>query len=438
MYESSESGAQPHVLLLATQPWPVGARLGLALRTVGFRVSIWCPHANVLLLTGVAHRHYPYRLLNPVSSLEDAVLAACPDLIVPCDEPATIDLQQLADRATAAPHLAAVLRAIEYSLGSAANLKRLTERAYVLKTAADGGAAVPASAAVANSADLRAWLSANGFPAYLKADGTFAALGVRQVHTYEEAEAAFRALRAPPRAVNTVNRMIFHRDPSLLSPLLARHGHAVSVQRSVPGVDVNSTIFCWRGRVLASLTMQVVTVRYRFGPSTVLRRIHNAGMDRTAEILAARLNLSGFYGLDFILEEQTGIAWLLEMNSRATQIPHLALGPGHDLPAAAFAAITGLPVRPRPAVTNEDTIALFPQEWNRDPASPLIRSAYHDVPWESPTLVRACISQPLDLRRLASPTTLRRLVSLNYWRQRKLQRLQAASSVATEIASRLP
>ncbi len=30
-------------------------------------------------------------------------------------------------------------------------------------------------------------------------------------------------------------------------------------------------------------------------------------MDRTAEILASRLNLSGFYGLDFILEEQTGI-----------------------------------------------------------------------------------------------------------------------------------
>jgi hypothetical protein len=429
MYESSESGAQPHVLLLATQPWPVGARLGLALRTVGFRVSIWCPHANVLLLTGVAHRHYPYRLLNPVSSLEDAVLAACPDLIVPCDEPATIDLQQLADRATAAPHLAAVLRAIEYSLGSAANLKRLTERAYVLKTAADGGAAVPASAAVANSADLRAWLSANGFPAYLKADGTFAALGVRQVHTYQEAEAAFRALHAPPRAVNTVNRMIFHRDPSLLTPLFARHRPAVSVQRSVPGVDVNSTIFCWRGRVLASLTMQVVTVRYRFGPSTVLRRIHNAAMDRTAEILAARLNLSGFYGLDFILDEQTGIPWLLEINNRATQVPHLALGPGHDLPAAAFAAVTGLSPRPRPAVTTQDTIALFPQEWERDPASPLIRCAYHDVPWESPPLVRAFINQRSELRRL---------VTRDYWRQRKQQKLRVAASVATEIASRLP
>jgi hypothetical protein len=175
--------------------------------------------------------------------------------------------------------------------------------------------------------------------------------------------------------------------------------------------------------------MQVVAIGYELGPSTVLRRIQNATMDRTAEILASRLNLSGFYGLDFILEEQTGIAWLLEMNSRATQIPHLALGPGHDLPAAAFAAVTGLAVRPRPAVTNEETIALFPQEWNRDPASPLIRSAYHDVPWESPTLVRACMARPSGFRRMAS---------LSHWRKRKQQKLPIAGSVATEIASRLP
>ena len=35
------------------------------------------------------------------------------------------------------------------------------------------------------------------------------------------------------------------------------------------------------------------------------------------------------------------------MNSRATQIAHLALGPGHDLAAAAFAAIGDVPVHPR-------------------------------------------------------------------------------------------
>lgn len=429
MRESSEPGAQPHVLLLATQPWPVGARLGLALRAVGFRVSIWSPPTNLLLLTGVAYRHYPYRILDPVDSLEAALLAARPDLIVPCDEPATIDLQQLAERATATPRLDPVLRVIEYSLGSAANLKRLTDRAYVLETAANGGAAVPASAAIADTAVLRSWLTTNGFPAFLKADGTFGALGVRPVQTYEQAEAAFHALHEPPSALRAFKRWTLDDDPTMLDLFRRRHRPAISIQRPIIGCDVNSAIFCWRGRVLASLSMQVVAIGYNLGPSTVLRRIHNSAMDRTAEILASRLNLSGFYGLDFILEEQTGIPWLLEMNSRATQIPHLGLGPGHDLPAAAFSAVTGLPIRPRAAVTAEQTIALFPQEWSRDPASPLIRSgAYHDVPWDSPALVRAFIQQGHDVRRL---------LTRRYWRHRKQQKLRLASALPAETASRM-
>jgi hypothetical protein len=269
----------------------------------------------------------------------------------------------------------------------------------------------------------------NGFPAYIKADGTFGGIGVRLVHTYDEAGAAFHSLDAPPSPLHVLRRMTINDDPTLVEQLLHRQHHALSVQHAVAGCDVNSAIFCWRGRVLASLSMQVVAIGYDLGPSTVLRRIRNAAMDRTAEILASGLNLSGFYGLDFILDEQTGIPWLLEMNSRATQIPHLAFGAAHDLPAAAFAAITGLPVRPRPAVTTLDTIALFPQEWDRDPASPLIRTSYHDVPWESPALVRAFISQRSQLRRL---------ITRHYWRQRKEQKHRPAASVATEVASRVP
>lgn len=427
MCESVEPGGWPHVLLLATQPWPISARLGLAMQAVGFRVSIWCPRSNALLRTGIVDSHYPYRLLDPVGSLEAAMLAASPDLIVPCDEPATTNLQQLTEKAMATSQLDCVLQAIERSLGPAAGVKRLTERAYILKAASDGGATVPANAAIANPADLRVWLAANGFPAYLKADGTFGGLGVRQVHTFQEAEAAFNALYTAHEASRAIKRAAFDHDPTLIRPLFHHHQPALSVQRSISGINVNSAIFCWQGRVLASLTMQVVTVGCEYGPSTVLRRIQNPMMDRTAETLASRLKLSGFYGLDFILEEHTGIPWLIEMNSRATQIPHLALGPGHDLPAAAFAALTGLPIRPRPMVTNEETIVLFPQEWNRDPNSPLIRSSYyHDVPWESPALVRTYVRQRFEKRQL---------LTRRYWRHRKEQK--SLRQVSAEAAAQL-
>ena len=455
MWNRLESGAPPHLLLLATQSWPTGARLGLAMRAVGFRVSIWCPYGHPLLRTGLVDRHHPYGTFETLDSLEAAVIAAGPHLIVPCDDLAIFHLQQLAERALARPHLHRVLEIIEYSLGRPAELHRLNSRTDVLAIAAEGGVAVPATAPIASPADLRAWLQANGFPAYLKADGTSGGIGVRPVHSYQKAEAAFRALDTPPRILRALKRLAIDRDPTLMGPLVRRQRPAISVQRAVAGTEATSAIFCWRGQVLASICVQVVATRYKRGPSTVVRRFHNAAIDRAAEVLAARLNLSGFYGLDFILDSQigdsqvedsqvgdskvgesqpadepTGASWLIEMNSRATQIAHLALGPGHDLAAAAFAAVTGVPAQPRPVVTTEQTIALFPQEWQRDPASPLIPGAYHDVPWDAPALVRAYVNQRPGWRRL---------LTQQYWRDRRREKRDFEEPPATsETAPRIP
>ena len=107
--------------------------------------------------------------------------------------------------------------------------------------------------------------------------------------------------------------------------------------------------------------------------------------------MVRRLNLSGLHGFDFMLEAHTGNAHLIEINPRATQVGHLALGPGRDLPAALYAALCGEPVHAAPKVTENDVIALFPQEWLRAPESAFLRTAYHDVPWEERELLRACV-----------------------------------------------
>jgi hypothetical protein len=227
------------------------------------------------------------------------------------------------------------------------------------------------------------------FPHTLRPMAPSAALACAPSTRINRPNPALRALYAPPGTLGAFKRLAIYRDPTLMGLWVRRERPAISVQRSVSGVDVNSAIFRWQGHVLASINVKALATRYERGPSTVVRRIQNAAMDRAAKILASRLKLSGFYGLDFILEgqgdeEQSGTPWLIEMNSRATQIAHLDLGPGHELAAAAYAAVGDVPVHPRQLVTTENTIALFPQEWERDPASPLIRSAYHDVPWDAP------------------------------------------------------
>ena len=94
-----------------------------------------------------------------------------------------------------------------------------------------------------------------------------------------------------------------------------------------------------------------------------------------------------------MLEANTGNSYLIEINPRATQVGHLTLGAGRDLPAALYGAVTGRPIRLAPVLTKNDTIALFPHEWCKDPKSEYLRSAYHDVPWQVPELVHTCMQR---------------------------------------------
>jgi hypothetical protein len=165
----------------------------------------------------------------------------------------------------------------------------------------------------------------------------------------------------------------------------------VNVQSYVSGCEGTSAIACWNGRVLAALHFKVLKKAKSSGHATVVRLVDNAEMTLAAERIAGSLKLSGLHGLDYMIEPHTGHAHLIEINARSTQVGHLALGPGRDLSAALYAAISARPVRPTAAVTDNKTIALFPQEWIRDMQSPYLRSAYHDVPWECADLVRACV-----------------------------------------------
>jgi hypothetical protein len=76
-----------------------------------------------------------------------------------------------------------------------------------------------------------------------------------------------------------------------------------------------------------------------------------------------------------------------------------------DLPAALLKA-AGLPSRSRAPMTDKDEIAIFPREWLRDPASPWLKSAYHDVPWDDPEVVRACVRTAPAANRAAAQTLL--------------------------------
>jgi hypothetical protein len=371
----------------------------MALARAGCIVDAVCPGGHPLTRMNAVHRNYPYRGLMPLNSVASAITASSPDFLVSGDDLATAQLHHLYEREHRRGQSGQwMCELIERSLGTAENFPLVYARTGFIDAARQEGVRAPKTEVVANLGEVRKWIAQVGLPTVLKANGTSGGEGVRVVRTVEEAERAFRSLQAPPLLARAAKRALVDQDKSLVWASLLRHRSVVNAQEFVPGREATTTVACWKGAVLASLHFEVVNKRSSAGPSSVLRWIENAEMSASAEKMVRRLGLSGIHGFDFMLEEHTGNAHLIEINPRATQVGHLALGPGHDLPAALYSAVSGESLRPAPKVTESEIITLFPQEWMRDPASPFLTSGFHDVPWEEPELLRACVRRTWKLR----------------------------------------
>ena len=383
---------KPTVLLATTVTWVPTARLAMALNKAGCSVEAVCPPQHPLIKTDAVGQTHTYHGLMPLKSFKAAIVAANPDLIVPGDDLATWHFHDLyRSELSQRKKGAAICALIERSLGPAESFPVVFARSAFIEAARQEGVRVPRTAVIKNTDDVKNHARNLGFPLVLKANGTSGGDGVRITRTIEEAEREFRTLQAPPRFARAAKRAVVDHDTTLFWPSLRRRRFVVNAQTFVAGHEATSTIFCWQGSVLAALHFEVINKMHSAGHAAVLRLIDQPEMSVAAEKMVRRLNLSGIYGFDFMLEAHTENAYLIEINARTTQVGHLALGAGRDLPAALYAALSGDRAPATPKVTENHTIALFPQEWTRDPASEFLRSGYHDVPWEAPALVGECI-----------------------------------------------
>jgi carbamoyl-phosphate synthase L subunit-like protein len=391
--QSPRLGSRPTVLVATTSRWYPTARLAMALANYGCVVEMLCPPGHPIAKTMAADKTYWYHGLAPLRSFAAAIANAQPDLIIPGDDLATRQLHRLYDLEQKRGKTgSSICRVIERSLGPAESFPVAYTRAAFIELAQQEGIRVPATKAITNLDELKDWIIRSGFPVVLKANGTSGGDGVRIVRTLDQAERAFCSLQAPPRLLRAAKRALLDHDVTLVGPALLRRRFEMNAQIFVDGREATSAVACWQGKLLAALHFEVVNKTSAAGHATVVRWIENTDIATAAEKMVRRLNLSGVHGFDFMLEEQTGKAYLIEMNPRATQVGHLALGPGRDIPAALYAALSGQVLQSAQAVTENDTIALFPQEWMRDPESSFLRSAYHDIPWEEPEFIRDCVN----------------------------------------------
>jgi hypothetical protein len=156
---------------------------------------------------------------------------------------------------------------------------------------------------------------------------------------------------------------------------------------------------CWRGEVLASSTVEVLASQAPTGAANVVQRLKSDEIEVAVRRLARKLQLSGFHGLDFVLEQGTNAAWLVELNPRATQLGHLSLSPQGDLAGVMAGKLRNAPPDEMVASENQiltGAIAFFPHTLKTDPTCAYLSEGYHDIPWEEPALVHEllCDSWP--------------------------------------------
>ena len=368
------------ILLTTTVHWPSTARLVSAFAGAGALIDALLPAGHVAARSRFLGRRHFYDPLFARRSLARAIAQGAPDLVVPCDDRALAQLLQLAGRFP---------RLLERSLGRPASYPALMARGDFMAAARALGIAGPPTVAVRTEEDYHRALAALGTPAVLKRDGSWGGDGVAIVRNPVQAAEAWRGLAVAPSRLRSAARALLRRDAHFLREALYPTPPVVSVQAFVPGTAATSAFACWKGKVLAAIHMDVLETLHPRGPATVLRRVPDPDMERAAILLAAHFGLSGLHGLDFVRDAE-GKAQLIEINPRATQTAALALGPGLDLAAALTGCLAGS-AKARAALTANPVIALFPQEWRRDPASLWLHEAYPDVPWDDPAVLRACL-----------------------------------------------
>ncbi|MHA7985495.1 ATP-grasp domain-containing protein [Rathayibacter sp. CAU 1779] len=356
---SDDRGPQPEprLLLITGHRWRDTSRLALAARDAGFSVHLLAPRGHPLFqVSWITHAG----TLVPLSSRASVahVLNSTPfDLVVPADDfgAATLfDLYLHGDLDDQASHV------VRLSLGDPRSYGIRHARVEIARIAHRSGIAAPLTCQV-TAQTLADVIEMLGFPAVLKVDGGFGGQQVSIVDDLDSARSAYRVLSRPQPLLEAVGRLALDHDSSYLEPALRRTRPIVSGQRFVEGVPATLTAVALQGEVLDHVAVRVLRARSENGPAMIVEPIKDERMTYAAEVMARELGLSGFFGLDFILSQDSSAASLIELNPRATPTAHLR-PPGHRHPLFhSIADSLGLHPPAPPAPLPAGPIALFPQ-----------------------------------------------------------------------------
>ncbi|RFC40805.1 MAG: Carbamoyl-phosphate synthase L chain, ATP binding domain [Candidatus Nitrotoga sp. CP45] len=373
------------VLLVSTATkWVSAARMPSALSRAGFEVALLAPRGSLAeksrYLAKIGYLAANATTLDWVFAFAAMVKATSPCLVVPCDDTAVRLLHMLAlsPPPEIKPGIYRELCAlVRESLGNPEYFCTSVDKARLPAAAEALGVRVPPYAIAASVDEAQAFAAIRGYPVVLKRSHGAAGEWVAIVSDPIELARTYARFAA----AKTID-FEGGGDASIL------------VQAHVVGKVFAQAMTAWQGAVLAGFVREKLVTHSPLGPATVARCVRMPEIRRFSDQLAIGLGMSGFFGLEYIVDADTGEAYLLEINRRATPATHLGGMIDIDLCAALYSAVNGQPQSGRRDLDpgEEHLITHFPQEWLRDPKSRYLRDFRIDAPWDEPEVMEALLA----------------------------------------------
>lgn len=195
-------------------------------------------------------------------------------------------------------------------------INQANDKGQVTDIAENLGISVPATWYPRSLKEVQNLAPALPYPVILKPRGGKAGAGQTIAHTSEELLAAWQELQP---------------DQIKEGPLL---------QQVIKGPDLCVAHLYHKGRCLASYSNRIRRHLQRVHSIEKESRIHEAAMHASRRLLD-HLKWHGIAELDFILDEETGQPYLLEINPRYWGSIQNALEAGVDFPALAMKSLSG-------------------------------------------------------------------------------------------------
>jgi hypothetical protein len=350
------------------------ARMPYELQRAGFHVALIAPREALATQTAHVDRIdcFPpgVTLLGWIAALSAAVDAVQPALILPGDDVALRTLMQIVLGAPAGEHLAPLIRR---SLGDPEGWIDSIDKTRLFELAQREGVAVAEGGVAADDDEAVALANALGYPVIVRSDYGSAGEGSMRCHSAAEVRSALAT-------------------PGATGAWVPAGPRRVLVQRWIDGAIVNRSSLAWDGAEIAGFTRgRLETHPSPLGPASVVEFVGIPGVAAATRTLFAALRMHGMIGTQFVVAND--VAYLIEINRRMLPAAHSGSRVGVDLAQALHAVARGAAwTGPRDLPEGKGLrLALFPQEWIRNPASPWLGTLACDAPWHDPRLFAAML-----------------------------------------------